>query len=107
MTDVLRARIDELVKAKRVVIFMKGTPLMPMCGFSAQTMATLKAAGVTSADLGAHDVLRDPDLREGIKEYSRWPTIPQVYIDGQFIGGCDIVKDLHAKGKLAPLVTGA
>ena|SRR5262245_12676485 len=106
MTDVLRARIDELVKAKRVVIFMKGTPLMPMCGFSAQAVATLKAAGVTAADLGAHDVLRDPELREGIKEYSSWPTIPQVYIDGRFVGGCDIVKDLHAKGKLAPLVAG-
>jgi monothiol glutaredoxin len=103
MTEELRARIDELIKAKRVVVFMKGTPMMPMCGFSAATVAALKAAG--AKDLGAHDVLRDPDLRQGIKEYSSWPTIPQVYIAGQFVGGCDIIKDLAAKGELAELIS--
>jgi monothiol glutaredoxin len=105
MTEELRARIDGLVHAKRVVIFMKGSPMMPMCGFSAAAVAALKAAG--AKDIGAHDVLKDPELRAGIKEYSSWPTIPQVYIGGRFVGGSDIVKDLAAKGELAALIAGS
>jgi monothiol glutaredoxin len=102
MTDELRAKIDAMVAAKRVVVFMKGSSMMPMCGFSASALATLRAAG--AKDLATHDVLKDPALREGIKEYSGWPTIPQVFVDGKLVGGCDIVKELHERGELAPLV---
>jgi len=104
MTEDLRTRIDRMVRQKRVVIFMKGTLAMPMCGFSAAAVKALRDAG--AADLGAHDVLQDAELRDGIKEYSSWPTIPQVYIDGQFVGGSDIVRDLSQKGELARLISG-
>lgn len=104
MNEELRKRIDEMVKSHRVVLFMKGSPHMPMCGFSASAVETLRAAGVT--ELAAYDVLKDPELRQGIKEYSNWPTIPQIYIDGRFIGGCDIVREMHERGELAPLVAG-
>lgn len=102
MTDALKARLDELVRAKRVVVFMKGSSLMPMCGFSAQALATLRAAGAT--EIATHDVLRDPEIRQGIKEYSGWPTIPQIFIDGQLVGGSDIVKELHDKGELQTML---
>lgn len=105
MTEDLKTRIDRMVREKRIVIFMKGTPAMPMCGFSAAAVQALREAGAT--DLGAHDVLSDPELRDGIKQYSNWPTIPQVYIDGQFVGGADIVRDLSQKGELARLVSGS
>jgi monothiol glutaredoxin len=104
MTDELRSRIDRLVREKRIVIFMKGTPAMPMCGFSAAAVKALREAG--AGDLASHDVLQDAELREGIKEYSSWPTIPQVYIDGKFVGGADIVRDLSRQGELTRLVTG-
>jgi monothiol glutaredoxin len=105
MTESLRTRIDALVREKRIVVFMKGTPAMPMCGFSAAAVKALREAG--AADLSAHDVLADADLREGIKEYSSWPTIPQIYIDGKFVGGADIVRDLHRSGELGKLVAGS
>lgn len=105
MTDELKTKIDGLVRARKVVVFMKGSQLMPMCGFSAQAIATLKAAGAT--EIGTHDILRDEALRTGIKEYSGWPTIPQVFIGGEFVGGCDIVKELHDKGELAPMIAAA
>jgi monothiol glutaredoxin len=101
MTEELKARIDEMVKKKRVVLFMKGSQMMPMCGFSAAALHALKSAG--AKEIATFDVLKDPELREGIKEYSSWPTIPQVYIDGKFIGGSDIVKEMHERGELAPL----
>ncbi len=104
MTDDLKARIDEMVRKKRVVLFMKGSAMMPMCGFSASALQTLRAAG--ARELATFDVLRDPELREGLKEYSSWPTIPQVYVDGKFVGGCDILKEMHDKGELAPLIAG-
>ena len=104
MTEDLRSRIDGLVRGKRIVVFMKGTPAMPMCGFSAAAVKALREAG--AAELSSHDVLSDPDLREGIKEYSSWPTIPQVYIDGKFVGGADIIRDLHRQGDLARIVSG-
>jgi monothiol glutaredoxin len=104
VTDELRSRIDAMVRGKRVVVFMKGSAMMPMCGFSASALQTLRAAG--ARELATFDVLRDPELREGIKEYSGWPTIPQVFIDGKLVGGCDIVKEMHESGELAPLIAG-
>ncbi len=105
MTDELRKRIHDMVHSKRVVLFMKGSAMMPMCGFSSVAIATLKQAG--AKEIGTFDVLRDPDLRTGIKEYSNWPTIPQVYIGGKFVGGSDIVKELHDRGELATLIAAA
>jgi len=104
MTEELKAKIDQMVREKRVVIFMKGTPAIPMCGFSAAAVQALRDVGVS--DLAAHNVLQDPELREGIKEYSNWPTIPQVYIDGKLVGGADIVRDLRDKGELARMIGG-
>jgi len=105
MTDEFKSRIDGMVREKRIVVFMKGTPAMPMCGFSAAVVKALREAG--AQDLSAHDVLSDPELRDGIKEYSSWPTIPQVYVDGKFVGGADIVRDLHRQGELSRLVAGS
>ena len=102
MTDETRKRIEEMISRKRVVLFMKGSAMMPACGFSAHAIQLLRAAG--AKDIATFDVLRDPELREGIKEFSSWPTIPQAYIDGKFIGGSDILADLHAKNELAPLM---
>ena len=93
--------IKTLVEANQIVIFMKGTPQMPMCGFSAATVEVLKALGVP---FQAVNVLARPEIREGIKQFSSWPTIPQVFIGGKFIGGCDIVREMHASGELAKLV---
>ncbi|AKU93284.1 Grx4 family monothiol glutaredoxin [Vulgatibacter incomptus] len=102
MNEELKKRIDELVKGHKVVLFMKGSPMMPMCGFSASAVETLRKAGAT--DVGAVDVLKDPEIRQGIKEYSSWPTIPQIFIDGEFVGGCDILGDLHERGELAAIL---
>jgi monothiol glutaredoxin len=106
LSDELKSKIDGMVHAKRIVVFMKGSAMMPACGFSASALATLKAAGANPKEIATHDVLRDPDLRQGIKDYSSWPTIPQVFIDGKLIGGSDIVRELHERGELAPLVAG-
>ncbi len=101
MTDDVLARIEEMVKKHKVFIFMKGTPTFPMCGFSAATIQIFDSLGYPYETF---DVLEDPEVREGIKRFSNWPTIPQVYINGEFIGGCDIVRELHARGELEPLV---
>ncbi|MCI5072480.1 Grx4 family monothiol glutaredoxin [bacterium] len=90
-------KIEEFVKKHPVVLFMKGTPDMPQCGFSAATVECLNATGVEYQSI---DVLSDPQVRQGIKEYSNWPTIPQLYIKGEFVGGCDIVRDMFSKGEL-------
>ncbi|MBM4345876.1 MAG: Grx4 family monothiol glutaredoxin [Deltaproteobacteria bacterium] len=103
MRDVQK-EIDELVKSKPVVLFMKGTPAMPMCGFSARTVEALKACGV---GFSAVNVLQDPDIREGIKEYGQWPTIPQLYVKGELVGGCDITVDLYQRGELEPMLKAA
>lgn len=102
MNDELKQRIDEMVKGSKVVLFMKGNPTFPMCGFSASVVKTLQAAG--AQDVTAYNILQDPELREGIKVYSNWPTIPQIYIDGKFVGGCDIITELHERGELAPML---
>jgi monothiol glutaredoxin len=97
----LRERLESIVRSDRVVVFMKGTPDAPQCGFSAQVVSIL---GRLVPTYGSFDVLSDREIREGIKEFSNWPTIPQLYVDGEFIGGCDIITDLHESGELAALL---
>ncbi len=92
-----RTRIEELVNRSRLVLFMKGSQHLPMCGFSAKVVGILKEVG---AQFETVNVLADPVVRQGIKEYGNWPTIPQLYVEGQLVGGCDIVSELHAGGEL-------
>ena len=103
MTEQLRQRIADTIAKDRVMLFMKGNPSMPQCGFSAAVVGVLKEVG---AQYGSYNILADPELREGLKEYSSWPTYPQLYVDGKLVGGADIVRDLHGKGELAKLVAG-
>ena len=100
MSDVV-SEIDREVKSNAVVVYMKGTPRFPMCGFSAATVEVLQEIGVP---FKAVDILTEGDKREGVKAYNNWPTIPQLFVGGEFVGGCDIVRELHAKGELASLV---
>jgi monothiol glutaredoxin len=102
MTESIQEKIDNLVHEHRVVLFMKGTPDFPQCGFSQRVASILGSYGV---DFIAVNVLLDPAIREGIKVYSDWPTIPQLYINGEFIGGCDIVSEMHASGELRELLS--
>jgi monothiol glutaredoxin len=97
LSDQQRQQFDDLVKKSRVVLFMKGNKHFPQCGFSAQVIGILKETGVPFETV---NVLSDPAVRDGIKEYSSWPTIPQLYVDGEFLGGCDIVKEMYAAGDL-------
>jgi monothiol glutaredoxin len=91
-------RIDQLVKSHRVVLFMKGTAQFPMCGFSGRAMQLLNACGVQ--DLKTVNVLDDEEIRQGIKQYANWPTIPQLYVDGEFVGGSDIMTEMYQSGEL-------
>ncbi|HRK95846.1 MAG TPA: Grx4 family monothiol glutaredoxin [Rhodospirillales bacterium] len=91
------SRIQQEVEENPVVLFMKGSPMFPQCGFSAAVVQVLSEAGVKFKGI---DVLSDPSLREGIKQFSNWPTIPQLYIKGEFVGGCDIVREMYASGEL-------
>lgn len=95
-------RIDGIVKTNDVVLFMKGTPLFPQCGFSNKAVAILDHLGVTYESV---DVLQDMEIRSGIKEYSDWPTIPQLYVKGEFLGGSDIMMEMYEAGELQELVT--
>ena len=104
MSDV-QQRIDALVKAHPVVLFMKGSAQFPMCGFSGRAIQILKACGVT--DLKTVNVLDDEEIRQGIKDYANWPTIPQLYIDGEFVGGSDILMEMYQAGELQPMLTKA
>lgn len=103
MSDALQ-RIDALVKSKDVVLFMKGTPQFPQCGFSGRAVQVLKACGVT--DFAAVDVLADDEIRQGVKSYADWPTIPQLYVRGEFVGGSDIMMEMFQSGELQRLITG-
>jgi monothiol glutaredoxin len=96
--------IAETIKAHPVVLFMKGTPEFPQCGFSAAVVEVLRQYDVPVHTL---NVLADPAIRQGIKTFSDWPTIPQLYVNGTFVGGCDIVRELHETGELAELITGS
>jgi monothiol glutaredoxin len=93
-------RIDQLVKNNDIVLFMKGTASFPMCGFSGRAVQILKACGVDTKALATVNVLEDPEIRQGIKEYSNWPTIPQLYVKGEFIGGSDIMMEMYESGEL-------
>ena len=99
-------RIDDLVKQNDIVLFMKGNASFPMCGFSGRAIQILKASGVEPAALTTVNVLEDEAVRQGIKEYSQWPTIPQLYLKGEFVGGSDIMMEMYESGELQQLVTG-
>lgn len=94
----VRDRISALVESSPVMLFMKGTRDMPQCGFSAQVIGILNRV---APEYSTYDVLSDPDVREGIKEFSNWPTIPQLYVRGEFLGGCDIVTEMYESGELS------
>ena len=104
MTDDLKARIDKTLAGNRIMLFMKGNPSMPQCGFSAAVVSILKELKVP---FGSFNILADQELREGLKEHSRWPTYPQLYLDGKLVGGCDIVRELHQRGELATVLGAA
>lgn len=96
--DDVHKRIDELVKGHRVVLFMKGTAQFPMCGFSGRAIQILKACGAD--DVFTVNVLEDESIRQGIKDYAQWPTIPQLYVHGEFVGGSDIMMEMYQSGEL-------
>ena len=99
-------RIDELVKGSDVLLFMKGTASFPMCGFSGRAIQILKACGVDAKALKTVNVLEDDEIRQGIKTYSNWPTIPQLYVRGEFIGGSDIMMEMYQSGELQQVIGG-
>jgi monothiol glutaredoxin len=100
----IREEILDSINKNRVMLFMKGTPEMPRCGFSMQTVACLKDAG---AEFAAMDILPDPRIRQVLSEHSGWPTIPQLFVNGELVGGCDIVTELHESGQLREMVDAA
>ncbi|PVG04881.1 putative GRX5-glutaredoxin [Serendipita vermifera] len=104
ITDEARTQISKAVKAHPVVLFMKGDPEAPRCGFSRAVSQVITAYEVPKDKLKTYDVLVDPELRQSIKEFSDWPTIPQLYVNGEFVGGCDIVLDMHKTGQLEKLL---
>ncbi|KAF9474764.1 monothiol glutaredoxin-5 [Pholiota conissans] len=99
-----RSKLEQAVKANPVVLFMKGTPAEPQCGFSRAVVQILDMHGVPSEKMQTYNVLADPELRSGIKEFSEWPTVPQVYVNGEFVGGCDILIGMHQSGELETLL---
>ncbi len=101
LSDATHQRIASLVASDRVVLIMKGTPAQPQCGFSAKVVDALSQLRTTYT---SYDVLQDAEIREGIKAYASWPTIPQLYIDGKFVGGCDIVTEMYGSGEFENLV---
>ena len=102
MSDV-QQRIDELVKGNRVMLFMKGNAQFPMCGFSGRAIQIMKACGVSQ--LKTFNVLEDEEIRQGIKDYAQWPTIPQLYINGEFVGGSDIMMEMYESGELQQILS--
>ena len=104
MSDV-QQRIDGLVKGSKVMLFMKGNAQFPQCGFSGRAIQLLKAAGAT--DIKTFNVFEDEEVRQGIKDYAQWPTIPQLYVGGQFVGGSDIMMEMYESGELQQLLNKA
>jgi monothiol glutaredoxin len=104
MADAVITRIEQLIKDNKVMLFMKGTRQFPACGFSNAVVQILKTERIP---FETYNILADPELRQALKEYSNWPTFPQLYVSGTFIGGCDIVTELHQSGELAKQLTGA
>ena len=104
MSDV-QSQIDQLVKSNDIVLFMKGSASFPMCGFSGRAVQILKACGVDPKTLKTVNVLEDDAIRQGIKDYSQWPTIPQLYVRGEFIGGSDIMMEMYQSGELAEVIS--
>ncbi len=102
MSNPVFDRINNDLQQNDIVLYMKGTALMPMCGFSAAVVQVLNQLGVTFKDV---NVLEDPDIRQGIKDYANWPTIPQLYVKGEFVGGCDIIREMYENGELQALLT--
>jgi len=100
----INKRIESQLSDNKIVLYMKGTKEMPQCGFSAKVVQILNSYGV---DYETVDVLADPEIRQGIKDYSNWPTLPQLYVDGKFIGGCDICVEMFQNGELEPIVKNA
>ena len=103
MDEALKKRIEDQIKSHNVFLYMKGTPESPMCGFSAQVVHMIRMHNIP---FGSFNILEDEDIRQGVKEYSDWPTFPQLYVKGQFIGGCDIVTELHQNGELQATLEG-
>jgi monothiol glutaredoxin len=103
MSDDVRSRIEGLIKGNKVMLFMKGTKQFPACGFSNAVVQILKKEGVAFETC---NILADGEIRQALKEYSNWPTYPQLYVDGKFVGGCDIVTELHQSGELAKELAG-
>ena len=99
MSDV-KQRIEQLVKSNDILLFMKGNTNFPMCGFSGRAVQILKACGVDAKDIASVNVLEDDEIRQGIKDFSQWPTIPQLYVKGEFIGGSDIMMEMYESGEL-------
>ncbi|NGP52305.1 Grx4 family monothiol glutaredoxin [Thioalkalivibrio sp. XN8] len=99
--EAINERIKQTLESSPVLLFMKGTPDFPQCGFSAQTVAALRACG---ADFASFNIFEDPEIREGLKAYSNWPTYPQLYVNGELIGGCDIVVEMYHSGELKKLL---
>jgi monothiol glutaredoxin len=104
MDDTLRQRIDGMVKTNKVFLFMKGNADFPQCGFSARVVDVLQDVGVP---FSTFDILSDPAVRQGVKDYAQWPTFPQLYVGGEFVGGCDIVTEMYANGELQSLLKNA
>src|SRR5579864_3504469 len=102
MADDIRTRIQGLINGNKVMLFMKGTKQFPACGFSNAVVQILKKEGVAFETC---NILADPDVRQTLKEYSGWPTYPQLYVDGKFVGGCDIITEMHQTGELAEQLT--
>ena len=98
MINDTKSKIESLINESEVMLFMKGTPSMPQCGFSAAVVGVLNHMGI---DFESTNVLQDQEIREGIKEYSNWPTIPQLYVKKEFVGGCDIIREMHENGELS------
>ena len=102
MDTSILSRIQSDVESNQVMLYMKGTPVFPQCGFSAAVVAVLNNVGV---EYHTENVLEDPGVREGTKEYTNWPTIPQLYVNGEFVGGCDIIREMHETGELTQFLT--